>query len=90
VAAVFPAIYLAVETTVMGFLDSFFWRIPIYWVFVPAIVCAIGAWPFLRGRGGSIGTQPVMTAQNTPTAVVSRRHGSSRNPTRPTGRLSCA
>jgi len=49
-AAVFPALYLGVETCVLGLFYGFFWRIPIYWVIVPAMAAAIGAWPFLDGR----------------------------------------
>lgn len=48
-AALFPAIALAVETTYFGLVFGFFWRIPIYWVLVPAVICALGALPFLRG-----------------------------------------
>jgi hypothetical protein len=51
VAALAPAIYLGVETLVMSVVDNFYWRIPIYWVIVPAIACAIGAIPFLADRG---------------------------------------
>src|SRR5262245_5349354 len=43
VAALFPAIYLGIETTVMSVVDPFFWRIPIFWVLIPALVCAISA-----------------------------------------------
>ena len=50
-AALFPAMYLAAEIVVMGLLYGFFWRIPIYWALIPAIACAIGATPFLGGRG---------------------------------------
>jgi hypothetical protein len=50
VAVLFPAIALAVETTFYGVVLGFFWRIPIYWVLVPAIMCGLGALPFLRGR----------------------------------------
>jgi hypothetical protein len=49
-AALFPALALAVEVTVVGVMSGFFWRIPIYWVLAPAIICALGALPFLRGR----------------------------------------
>lgn len=52
-AALFPAAALAVEVTWFGVILGFFWRIPIYWVLVPAIFCAIGALPFLRGRQNS-------------------------------------
>ena len=48
-AAVFPAIYLGIEFFAFGLAGGFFWRIPIYWVLIPAIVCAIGAAPFLGG-----------------------------------------
>ena len=52
-AALFPAIALAAETTYFGVALGFFWRIPIYWVLVPAAMCALGALPFLRGRENS-------------------------------------
>lgn len=51
IAAQAPAIYLGAETLVMSLVDNFYWRIPIYWVIVPAIACAIGAIPFLGDRG---------------------------------------
>jgi hypothetical protein len=54
-AAVAPAVYLAVETVVWGFTDGFFWRIPIFYVVLPAVVSAIGALPFLGGRNNPIG-----------------------------------
>jgi hypothetical protein len=47
----------------MGLFYEFLWRIPIYWVLIPAIVCAIGAWPFLGGRRDAVETHPVATAQ---------------------------
>jgi hypothetical protein len=54
IAAVCPALYLAAETVVMGLLEgTFFWRIPIYWVLLPAIASAIGAMPFLGLPRGS-------------------------------------
>jgi hypothetical protein len=59
VAAAAPALYLAVETLVMSLVDAFYWRIPIYWVFVPAIVCAIGALPFLTDRRNPIDSESV-------------------------------
>jgi len=49
-AALFPAIALGGEAIFFGLILGFFWRIPIYWVLVPAIFCALGALPFLRGR----------------------------------------
>jgi len=49
-AALFPAMALAIEVTWVGLIAGFFWRIPIYWVFVPGVSCALGALPFLRGR----------------------------------------
>lgn len=52
-AALFPAMALALEATYFGALTGFFWRIPVYWVLVPAIMCALGALPFLRGRWSS-------------------------------------
>jgi hypothetical protein len=48
-AALLPALALAVEVTVAGVMSGFFWRIPIYWVLAPAVICALGAWPFLGG-----------------------------------------
>jgi hypothetical protein len=64
VAAVFPALYLFAEMFVMGLIDGFFWRIPIYWVIIPAIACAIGALPFLGGRRDPIETRPVATTHS--------------------------
>jgi len=49
-AALFPALPLTIEVAVFGLISGFFWRIPIYWVLVPAIACTLGALPFLRGR----------------------------------------
>jgi hypothetical protein len=49
-AALFPAIALGVEMIFFGLILGFFWRIPIYWVLVPAVFCALGVLPFLRGR----------------------------------------
>ena len=48
--ALCPAIYLGAETLVMSLMDTFYWRIPIYWVIIPAMACAIGALPFLGDR----------------------------------------
>jgi len=36
--ALCPAIYLGAETLVMSLVDTFYWRIPIDWVIIPAIV----------------------------------------------------
>jgi uncharacterized protein (DUF486 family) len=47
-AALFPALARAVEVIVFGAMSGFFWRIPIYWVLAPAVICALGAWPFLH------------------------------------------
>jgi hypothetical protein len=58
-AAVSPALYLAAETVVMGLLFGYFWRIPIYWVIIPALACAIGAFPFLGGWRDPFETRPV-------------------------------
>jgi len=58
-AAVSPALYLGAETVVMELLYGFFWRIPIYWVIIPAMACAIGASPFLGGRRDPLETRPV-------------------------------
>ena len=52
-AALFPAMALALEATYFDVLTGFFWGFPIYWVLVPAIMCALGALPFLRGRGSN-------------------------------------
>lgn len=59
VAAVAPAIYFAVDMFVMGLSAGFFWRIPVYWVLVPAVLGALGAYPFLRG-GGDAGRAGVL------------------------------
>ena len=48
-AALFPALAQAIEVIVFGAMSGFFWRIPIYWVLAPAMICALGALPFLRG-----------------------------------------
>jgi hypothetical protein len=63
-AAISPAFYLLVDTLVAGLHSEFYWRIPIYWVVIPAVACALGAWPFLRGRSDSdsIDTNTVVTA----------------------------
>jgi hypothetical protein len=58
-AALSPALYLAVEVSVMGLLYGFFWRIPIYWVIVPGIACAIGAAAFLGGGRHPIEAPPI-------------------------------
>jgi hypothetical protein len=64
-AAVFPALYLGAETVVMVLLyGGFFWRIPIYWVIIPAIACAIGATPFLGGRRDPMEMRPVATTHS--------------------------
>ena len=60
-AALSPALYLAAETVVMGLLFGFFWRIPIYWILIPAIVCALGAYPFLGGRRDRLDPRRVAT-----------------------------
>jgi hypothetical protein len=60
-AAMFPPLYLAAETVVFAVLGGFFWRIPIYFVVIPAIVCAIGASPFLGDRHDPVDTQSVAT-----------------------------
>jgi hypothetical protein len=64
-AALFPAVALATEMTVFGVMSGFFWRIPIYWVLVPAIACALGALPFLRGRENSqdVGARSIAATQ---------------------------
>ena len=62
VAALFPAIALAAETAFYGVVLGFFWRIPVYWVLVPAVICALGALPFLRGRENA-GAQHITASQ---------------------------
>lgn len=64
IAAVSPAIYLCAETLVMSVLDNFYWRIPVFWVIIPAIACAIGALPFLGDRRDPLETRPVATAHS--------------------------
>ena len=59
VGALFPALYLFVEMFVMGLGDGFFWRIPIYWVLIPALLGVLGAWPFLGGQGRVASAQPM-------------------------------
>jgi len=60
-AAMLPVIYFAGETVVFAVLGGFFWRIPIYFVVIPAIVCAIGASPFLGDRHDPVNTRSVAT-----------------------------
>ena len=50
IVAVFPALANTLETALFTLPEGFFWSIPLYWVLVPAILCAFGALPFLRGR----------------------------------------
>jgi MFS family permease len=59
VAAISPALYLGIETAIASVMDNFYWRIPIYWVLVPAMACVIGAWPFFRGRHDVLGAGTV-------------------------------
>ena len=54
VAAVAPAIYFGVDMFVMGLSGGFFWRIPVYWVLVPAVLGALGAFAFLGDRRGPV------------------------------------
>ena len=54
IAALSPALYHGIETLVVGLLFGFYWRIPIYWVLIPAMACAIGASPFLGGWHGPV------------------------------------
>jgi hypothetical protein len=61
IAAVFPALYLFAEMVVVGLFSAFFWRIPVYWVLIPAVVCAIGAIPFLGDPREPLETRPVAT-----------------------------
>jgi len=49
-APLFLALALAIEAAVVSLPSGFFWRIPVYWVLVPAVLCTLGALPFLRGR----------------------------------------
>jgi hypothetical protein len=58
-AAAFPALYLLIEFFVMGLSDGFFWRIPVYWVLIPALLGVLGAWPFLSGGHGRVPAQPM-------------------------------
>jgi hypothetical protein len=58
-AAAFPALYLLIEFFVMGLSDGFFWRIPVYWVAIPALLGVLGAWPFLSGGHGRVPAQPM-------------------------------
>ncbi|HEY7497737.1 MAG TPA: hypothetical protein VH740_04465 [Vicinamibacterales bacterium] len=58
-AAVCPAAYFAGEIVYYSLLDAFYWRIPIYWILIPAIACAIGAIPFLGGRRDTVEAQPL-------------------------------
>jgi mannitol-specific phosphotransferase system IIBC component len=46
-AALFPAFALAIETALLAVISGFFWRIPVYWVLMPAVMCVLGAVPFL-------------------------------------------
>jgi len=57
--ALIPAVYLSIETLVMGLVDGFFWRIPIYWVLIPALLGILGAWPFLGGQRRAPAVQPM-------------------------------
>ena len=57
-AALFPAIYFAFDTTIMALFDTFYWRVPVYWAVIPAIACVIGALPFLGGRHDPIEPAP--------------------------------
>jgi hypothetical protein len=59
VVALSPALYLFVEMFVMGLVVGFFWRIPIYWVLIPALLGVVGAWPFLGGQGRVASAQPL-------------------------------
>jgi hypothetical protein len=63
-AALLPAVYLGAETIVMGLLSDFFWRIPIYWVIIPAIASAIGAYPFLGRRRDPVDAWPVASTSS--------------------------
>ena len=62
VAAMFPAIYLLAEMTFYSIVDAvFYWRVPIYWVIVPAIACALGAVWFLGDREDPIDARTIKT-----------------------------
>jgi hypothetical protein len=58
-AAAFPALYLLIEFFVMSLVGGFFWRIPVYWVLIPALLGVLGAWPFLSGGHGRVPAQPM-------------------------------
>jgi len=60
-AAVAPALYLGAQILVASVLDAFYWRIPIFWFVIPAVACAIGAWPFLGNRRNPFGRREVAT-----------------------------
>jgi hypothetical protein len=64
VAAISPALYFGAEIAVASVLGSFYWRVPIYWIVIPAIACAVGAWPFLRDRRDALGTRAVASAHS--------------------------
>lgn len=76
IAAVSPALFLGAETMVMGLLDGFFWRIPIYWVVIPAIACAIGALPFLGGRRDPIDARSVAVTRDKAQGTSTTERGS--------------
>ena len=61
VAAISPALYLLAETIIASLTHGFFWRLGLYFVVVPAIVCAIGAIPFMTDRHGPNGAEPIAT-----------------------------
>jgi hypothetical protein len=62
IAALAPAIYLAGEIAFLSVTDAFYWRVPVYWVFIPALVCAVGAWPFLRDRHDAVSASDATAA----------------------------
>ena len=71
--ALSPALYMAAETFVLTVSDGFLWRFWLYFVVIPAIVCVIGAVPFLGLRRDRIDPPPVA-------AHASRRHRRAKQP----------
>ena len=62
VASIFPALYLAADILGLAVFAAFYWRVPVYWVLIPAIACALGAWPLLGGRARGFAGPPVAAA----------------------------
>ncbi len=69
-AALFPAIFVVVVSTLFGVVALVSQRlfsefklanqatVFLYWVIAPAIACAIGAWPFLSGKSQQTANAP--------------------------------